>query len=66
VNGVGAGKGMLYTDGELSNVYTKEHEKHPFHLVDPSPWPILTSFSAFLVVLSLAAWMHGTAVNVVL
>jgi len=24
--------------------------KHPFHLVSPSPWPILTSFSALLFV----------------
>jgi len=27
--------------------------KHPFHLVTPSPWPILTSLAAFFLVLSL-------------
>jgi len=27
--------------------------KHPFHLVSPSPWPILTSLAAFFLVLSL-------------
>jgi len=31
---------------------------HPYHLVDISPWPILTSFSAFSVVLSLAFYAH--------
>jgi len=31
---------------------------HPYHLVDVSPWPILTSFSAFAVVLSLAFYAH--------
>lgn len=31
---------------------------HPFHLVDVSPWPILTAFSMFAVVLSLAFYIH--------
>jgi cytochrome c oxidase subunit 3 len=32
---------------------------HPFHLVDISPWPILTAFSAFLLTLFGVAYMHG-------
>ena len=31
---------------------------HPYHLVDISPWPILSAFSAFSVVLSLAFYSH--------
>jgi len=31
---------------------------HPYHLVDISPWPILSAFSAFSVVLSLAFYAH--------
>jgi cytochrome c oxidase subunit 3 len=34
-------------------------QKHPYHLVDPSPWPIVGAFSA-LVMASGALWyMHG-------
>lgn len=29
----------------------KGTERHPFHLVDPSPWPILTSISLFTMVI---------------
>lgn len=32
--------------------------KHPFHLVDPSPWPIFMSFSVFNLVIGLVAYMH--------
>ena len=25
------------------------NQKHPYHLVDPSPWPLVTSFSALIM-----------------
>jgi cytochrome c oxidase subunit 3 len=31
---------------------------HPYHLVDPSPWPVLTSFSALWLTISLVLWFH--------
>nr|YP_009484488.1 cytochrome c oxidase subunit 3 [Saccharomycodes ludwigii]APD14970.1 cytochrome c oxidase subunit 3 [Saccharomycodes ludwigii]APD14982.1 cytochrome c oxidase subunit 3 [Saccharomycodes ludwigii]APD14993.1 cytochrome c oxidase subunit 3 [Saccharomycodes ludwigii]APD15004.1 cytochrome c oxidase subunit 3 [Saccharomycodes ludwigii]APD15016.1 cytochrome c oxidase subunit 3 [Saccharomycodes ludwigii] len=31
----------------------------PFHLVEPSPWPIVVSFTLLSLVLSLAMTMHG-------
>ncbi len=31
---------------------------HPFHLVNPSPWPLTTSFSLFAVALGMAMFMH--------
>lgn len=31
---------------------------HPYHLVDPSPWPFLTAMAAFLVALGAALWAH--------
>jgi len=37
----------------------KINQKHPFHLVDPSPWPLLASFSAFIMVYGLTLDMHG-------
>lgn len=32
---------------------------HPFHLVDPSPWPFLASLAAFSLVLSAVSFIHG-------
>jgi len=32
---------------------------HPFHLVDPSPWPIITAWSAFFTTFNLVLYMHG-------
>lgn len=33
-------------------------QQHPFHLVTPSPWPILTSFSLLALTLSIIIYLH--------
>ena len=33
--------------------------KHSFHLVDPSPWPMLTAFSALMLTFGGVLFMHG-------
>jgi len=33
--------------------------KHPYHLVDPSPWPFIGSGGALLLVSGLARWMNN-------
>ena len=33
--------------------------KHPFHLVDPSPWPIFASFAALLTTTGTVMYMHS-------
>jgi len=33
-------------------------QKHPFHVVDSSPWPIFTALSVFLTFSGLALYMH--------
>jgi len=33
-------------------------KKHPYHLVDPSPWPILTSFSLLMITIGGTLFMH--------
>ncbi len=35
------------------------HAKHPYHLVDPSPWPVVGSLSALLLTGGGVMWMHG-------
>ncbi len=43
---------------KLKNLNTTENEQHPFHLVDPSPWPILTAMSLLSLVLSFILYFH--------
>ncbi len=34
------------------------HHKHPYHLVDPSPWPLLGSFAGGALVLGIILYAH--------
>lgn len=36
----------------------RNYQKHPFHLVDPSPWPFLGSMAAFSCALSAVLYFH--------
>lgn len=40
------------------NYNLKSHEQHPFHLVDLSPWPLMTALSLFALVLSIVMHFH--------
>lgn len=35
------------------------HQKHPFHLVDPSPWPLVTSGSLLVLAIGGVLMMHA-------
>ena len=39
-------------------VGTPTHNKHPYHLVDPSPWPLVASFSAGLMLFGIILLAH--------
>lgn len=43
----------------MTHLERSRHQQFPFHLVSPSPWPILVSFSLLSLTLSLALTMHG-------
>jgi cytochrome c oxidase subunit 3 len=47
-----------FTNNSKNNVFSGK-TSHDFHLVSPSPWPLLTSFTLLAVVLSLTSFMHG-------
>ncbi len=32
---------------------------HPYHIVDPSPWPLVTAFTAFFIVFGLSLYRHA-------
>ncbi len=36
--------------------------QHPYHLVDPSPWPIVGAVSAFVMAVGLISYMHGASI----
>jgi len=38
----------------------------PFHIVDPSPWPILTAFSLFNITFNIALYWHNYISNFIL
>jgi cytochrome c oxidase subunit 3 len=39
--------------------FTINNQKHGFHLVDPSPWPLITAFSALMLTFGGVLYMHG-------
>ena len=39
------------------------NQKHPYHLVDPSPWPIVGSIAAFLLAMGAIFYMHPSMVG---
>ena len=34
-------------------------QKHPFHLVDPSPWPLLTAMNVLTLTFGAVLYFHG-------
>jgi cytochrome c oxidase subunit 3 len=41
---------------------TAQVKHHDYHLVDPSPWPIVGSVSAFIMAVGAITWMHHMSV----
>jgi cytochrome c oxidase subunit 3 len=41
------------------NININKFQHFPFHLVDPSPWPILVSFSLLNLTIGAVLYMHG-------
>jgi cytochrome c oxidase subunit III len=37
---------------------TAQVRHHDYHLVDPSPWPIVGAVSAFIMAVGAITWMH--------
>jgi len=39
----------------------RNNQIHDYHLVDPSPWPIVSAFSAFMLTMGGVMYFHGYA-----
>ncbi|MEK0082082.1 cytochrome c oxidase subunit 3 [Benzoatithermus flavus] len=45
---------------QVQDEHGHHRPNHPYHLVDPSPWPLVASFSALLLTGGGVMWMHGS------
>ena len=37
----------------------RNNQRHGYHLVDPSPWPLISAFSALMLTFGGVLYMHG-------
>ena len=44
--------------GASATEYDYHGHKHPYHLVDPSPWPFIGSISAMVLAVGAVLYMH--------
>lgn len=40
------------------DIQLKRSQRHPFHIVDPSPWPAFTAFAVFFLLLGVTSYFH--------
>ena len=45
----------------MSDAHASHDAKHPYHLVDPSPWPIVGAIAAGVLTVGAVLYMHGKA-----
>ena len=43
----------------INNINKHQFQAHPYHMVDPSPWPISLSFALLILTISAVMYMHG-------
>nr|AIA77045.1 cytochrome c oxidase subunit III [Oxyeleotris marmorata] len=41
------------------------HQAHPYHMVDPSPWPLTGAVAALLMTSGLAIWFHYNSMTLI-
>jgi cytochrome c oxidase subunit 3 len=49
-------------DHAHDQAHAHEVPQHDYHLVDPSPWPVVGSFSGLVLTGGAVAWMHGFSI----
>jgi cytochrome c oxidase subunit 3 len=47
-----------HAHGDSANGHSASPYKHPYHLVDPSPWPLTGAFGGGALVLGIILWAH--------
>ncbi len=54
---------MVTNNTIINQQFVKKTTLHPYHIVDPSPWPLVTSFSAFFLLLGLTLHRHSFSIG---
>jgi cytochrome c oxidase subunit 3 len=49
---------MIHKLKPLKNFNKQSNEQHPFHLVNPSPWPFMLALSLLNLALSFLLYFH--------
>jgi cytochrome c oxidase subunit 3 len=49
----------MSANSNLSSLTQRHGNQHPYHLVDPSPWPLLGAVSGFVTTIGASMYMHG-------
>lgn len=47
----------------MNNLVQKQFQKHPFHIVDPSPWPFIAALIAFSCTISAVLYFHAFSIG---
>lgn len=45
------------------NYNLAKNERHPFHLVKPSPWPFITSISVLFFIINFVCYLHNISIT---
>ena len=48
------------------HIIKNNNQRHPYHLVDPSPWPFLGSMGAFALTFGTVMYMHNYSLGLAL
>lgn len=48
----------------MTHLERSKHQQYPFHIVMPSPWPLMVSLALLSLTISLALTMHGYIGNI--
>lgn len=43
----------------MNNLTRTQFQSHPFHMVEPSPWPLLTSFAVLSMMVGAVLYFNG-------
>jgi len=58
-------KKMKDGDNKMSQTASQQHA-HPFHMVQPSPWPFVGSLSVLLIAVAAVLYMHGQSIFILI
>jgi hypothetical protein len=50
---------MNFRDKFIYSIFRAKAQHHRFHIVTPSPWPLIASLGALMLTTGAVMWFHG-------